>query len=40
MFEDSKIGFVVNDRFAGKTIVIPDGEDEVFDNVGKMLEIK
>ena len=40
MFEDSKIGFVVNDRFVGKTRVIPAGEDEAFDDVGKMFEIK
>ncbi|MBQ8388827.1 MAG: hypothetical protein IJX46_07880 [Clostridia bacterium] len=40
MFEDKKIGFVVNDCFVGKMRVIPAGEDEPFDDNFTKLNIK
>lgn len=39
MFEDAKIGFVVNDYLIGKTRVIPAGDNEAFDDIGKNLDI-
>ena len=40
LFEDTKIGFVINDSFIGKTRVIPLNGDEGFDDVGKEFAIK
>ncbi len=39
MFEDAKIGFVVNDYLIGKTKVIPAGDNEEFYDVGKKLNV-
>jgi len=40
MFEDKKIGFVVNDYLIGNTRIIPAGDNEPFDDTGKRLNIK
>ena len=40
MFEDKKIGFVVNDYLVGNTRIIPAGDHEPFDDTGKRLNIK
>ena len=39
MFEDKKIGFVVNDYFVGNTKIIPAGDNEEFYDTGKKFEI-